>query len=66
MRHKIVAGNWKMHGSRAENTALIEAIIAQVTDDRVSCIVCPPYVYLQDAWRLQAPKSLVKRFDGAD
>jgi triosephosphate isomerase len=41
-----------MHGSRAENTALIEAIIAQVTDDRVSCIVCPPYVYLQDAWRL--------------
>ena len=52
MRHKIVAGNWKMHGSRAENTALIEAIIAQVTDDRVSCIVCPPYVYLQDAWRL--------------
>jgi triosephosphate isomerase len=52
MRHKIVAGNWKMHGSRAENTALIEAIIAQVTDDRVSCIVCPPFVYLHDAWRL--------------
>jgi triosephosphate isomerase len=52
MRHKIVAGNWKMHGSRAENSALIEAIIAQVTDDRVSCIVCPPFVYLHDAWRL--------------
>jgi len=52
MRRKIVAGNWKMHGSRAENTALIEAIIAQVTDDRVSCIVCPPFVYLHDAWRL--------------
>jgi triosephosphate isomerase (TIM) len=52
MRHKIVAGNWKMHGSRAENSALLEAIIAAVTDDRVSCVVCPPFVYLHDAWRL--------------
>ncbi len=32
---KMVAGNWKMHGSRAENAALIEAIIGSVTDDRV-------------------------------
>src|SRR6478609_58326 len=52
MRHKIVAGNWKMHGSRAENAALIEAIIGTVTDDRVSCVICPPFVYLHDAWRL--------------
>jgi len=52
MRHKIVAGNWKMHGSRAENAALLEAIVGAITDDRVTCIVCPPYVYLQDAWRL--------------
>jgi len=52
MRHKIVAGNWKMHGSRAENAALLEAIIGAITDDRVSCVVLPPYVYLQDAWRL--------------
>ncbi len=52
MRHKIVAGNWKMHGSRAENAALIEAIIGTVTDDRVSCVICPPFVYLHDAWRM--------------
>jgi triosephosphate isomerase (TIM) len=52
MRHKIVAGNWKMHGSRAENAALIEAIIGTVTDERVTCVICPPYVYLHDAWRL--------------
>ena len=44
MRHKIVAGNWKMHGSRAENATLIEAIIAKVTDERVSCVICPPFV----------------------
>jgi triosephosphate isomerase len=52
MRHKIVAGNWKMHGSRAENSTLIEAIIGTITDDRVSCVICPPFVYLHDAWRL--------------
>jgi len=51
-RKKFVAGNWKMHGSRAENAALIEAIIGTVTDDRVSCVICPPFVYLHDAWRL--------------
>jgi triosephosphate isomerase len=51
MRHKIVAGNWKMHGSRTENAALLEAIVAAVTDDRVTCVVCPPFVYLQDAGR---------------
>ena len=52
MRRKIVAGNWKMHGSRAENATLIEAIVAQVTSDRVGCVICPPFVYLHDAWRL--------------
>ena len=52
MRHKIVAGNWKMNGSRVENTALLEAIIGTVTDERVACVVCPPYVYLHDASRL--------------
>jgi len=51
MRHKIVAGNWKMHGSRTENAALLEAIVAAVTDDRATCVVCPPFVYLQDAGR---------------
>ncbi len=28
MRQPIVAGNWKMHGSRAENARLIEALLA--------------------------------------
>jgi triosephosphate isomerase (TIM) len=52
MRRKIVAGNWKMHGSRAENAALVEAILAGVTSDRTTCIICPPYVYLQEVWRM--------------
>lgn len=51
MRRKLVAGNWKMHGSRAENAQLIEAIVADMSNDRVDCVVCPPYVYLQEIGR---------------
>src|SRR5438876_257310 len=29
MRRAIVAGNWKMHGSRAENAQLIEELLAR-------------------------------------
>jgi triosephosphate isomerase (TIM) len=52
MRRKLVAGNWKMHGSRAANSALIESVLADLAADSVSCVVCPPFVYLQDVWRL--------------
>ena len=51
MRRKLVAGNWKMHGSRAANSALLESVLAELSDDAVSCVVCPPFVYLQDVWR---------------
>lgn len=52
MRRKIVAGNWKMHGSRAENAVLVEAILASVTSERTACVICPPFVYLNETWRL--------------
>lgn len=51
-RRPIVAGNWKMHGSRAENRALIEGLLASATvDERAGCVVCPPFVYLADVAR---------------
>jgi triosephosphate isomerase len=53
MRRPIVAGNWKMHGSRAENARLIEELLAQYpAQPAADCIVCPPYVYLQEIHRL--------------
>jgi triosephosphate isomerase len=53
MRRPVVAGNWKMHGSRAENSALLEAVLARWSPDaRAECVVCPPSVYLADAARL--------------
>ena len=53
MRRPIVAGNWKLHGSRAENARLVEDIMAQLPAKPASqCIVCPPFVYLQEIARL--------------
>ena len=32
MRRKLVAGNWKMHGSLAENKALLAGVLAGMGD----------------------------------
>jgi len=47
MRRPLVAGNWKLNGSRAENTRLITGMMAQL-DNEPACevVVCPPFVYL--------------------
>jgi triosephosphate isomerase len=52
MRRAIVVGNWKMHGSRAENARLIEELVGQYpADPQADCAVCPPFVYLQEVGR---------------
>jgi triosephosphate isomerase (TIM) len=52
MRSPIVAGNWKMHGTRSDNARLIEEITSGYpADPAAECIVCPPYVYLQEVGR---------------
>ena len=52
MRRPIVAGNWKMHGTRAENAALVEAVLGAWPASAGECIVCPPDVYLQGLARV--------------
>jgi triosephosphate isomerase (TIM) len=53
MRRPIVAGNWKMHGSRHENARLIEDIVGGYPANAgADCVVCPPFVYLQEVGRL--------------
>jgi triosephosphate isomerase len=53
MRRPIVAGNWKMHGSRAETARLIEELLAQApAEPAAECVICPPFVYLHEAHRL--------------
>lgn len=46
-RRPLVAGNWKMNGSRAEASVLIESIIQGVSAaDRAEVAVCPPFVLI--------------------
>ena len=45
MRKKLVAGNWKMHGSRSMADELAKEIIAGMPSD-VDVLVFPPFPYL--------------------
>ena len=48
MRKKLVAGNWKMHGSLLDNDTLLNALIKgiAVLGNEANCAVCVPYPYL--------------------
>jgi triosephosphate isomerase len=58
-RTRLVAGNWKMHGNRAANAALLDAIVrglgsAHFAEGGAECAVCVPFPYLaQVAERLR-------------
>lgn len=45
MRKKLVAGNWKMHGSRSMATALVGDVAAALPPD-IDVVVIPPFPYL--------------------
>jgi triosephosphate isomerase len=52
-RRPLVAGNWKMHGSRASNQALLQAILQGLAgQEAAECAVCVPFPYLQQAAEL--------------
>jgi triosephosphate isomerase len=59
MRRRIVAGNWKMHGSRLENAQLVEAL-ASVPGAKgtAECVICPPFVYLYEVGRALRDSSI--------
>lgn len=53
MRQRLVAGNWKMHGSLPDNQRLLEAVAKAAFALRAStCAVCVPFPYLAQAQRL--------------
>jgi triosephosphate isomerase len=47
-RRSLVAGNWKMYGSRAANAALLQGVRAAAPAG-VEVVLCPPFVFLPDA-----------------
>jgi triosephosphate isomerase len=53
MRRSLVAGNWKMNGSRAENASLVRSLLDQARADATTeVMLCPPFVYLHEMGRL--------------
>ena len=47
MRQPLVAGNWKMHGSKESVTALVEGLKGGIDSvNAAEVAVCPPFVYL--------------------
>lgn len=50
MRRPLIAGNWKMNGTKAEAAELLRGIVAGVSGmSKVDVAVCPPFPYLQVA-----------------
>lgn len=59
MRRPFIAGNWKMHGTRAENAELIEGLLLGLPGQPTADIaVCPPFVYLWEIARLLKSSSV--------
>lgn len=46
MRQKIIAGNWKLHGSRAFGRELLDAVTAAPEIEGVEMVVLPPLPYV--------------------
>ena len=50
VRGRLVAGNWKMHGSLAANAALLAVLTARLkAAEGVGYAICAPYPYLHQA-----------------
>ncbi len=59
MRARLVAGNWKMHGSRDANRSLLGAILAGTSQTRrVELAVCAPFPYLGQISELLAASAV--------
>ena len=59
-RLALVAGNWKMHGSRAMTNGLIDAVLDDLPGpDQVEVAVLPPFPYLSLVHELASASDLV-------
>jgi len=59
MRKKLVAGNWKMHGSLRENAALLDRLVAGLPGVACEVLVCVPYPYLTQVGERLAATSVL-------
>jgi len=55
MRQPLIAGNWKMNGTKASAKSLISGVVVGVTDlSKAEVLVCPPFPFLSLAESLLA------------
>ena len=60
MRKGLIAANWKMHGQRESNIALINALNVGLTNQTdVDILVCPPSIYLEQIKALLAGSNIL-------
>ena len=52
MRQRLVAGNWKMNGSRDSAVKLADAVLQGPDRAGAEVLLCPPFVYLADVARM--------------
>ena len=57
MRHKLVVGNWKMHGSRVANAELLAALMA-ARPFTADVAVCAPAVFLSEVAAMLAASDI--------
>lgn len=57
-RKTIIAGNWKMNGSHAENSVLMSGIISGLGNTHAEVIVCPPSLYVNEVATLANGKGI--------
>ncbi len=58
MKKKLIAGNWKMNGSLADNDALVRALIAGMGQAACQVAVCVPAPYLAQVQMLRSGSAL--------
>jgi len=57
-KKQLIAGNWKMNGSLAENDALVRALVAGLREASCNVAVCVPAPYLAQVQMLRAGSAL--------
>ncbi len=58
VKHKLIAGNWKMNGTLAANEALVHAIVSGLPAKACDVAVCVPAAYLSQVQALVTGSSL--------
>lgn len=58
MRKTIVAGNWKMNGSKETTNTLVMGILSQMSEVKSKVIICVPFPYLSQVEALTAHSQL--------